>query len=213
MTRIELGDHVRGLPVHDRADEPALLGEVEAHEAAVGERAPEDALDRRLDVAEHLELAVEELREEDRQDVVGIRRAGELAPEMRALRVRVRPVLDPARAAGRRIGVLRDVADRVDVVERRAEPLVDDDAVVDVGARFLRELDVRDDADADDREEALHRLPVLRPRPGQEAPVSGELLELRLEQDVDALAAVEVDELRGELGAAELRHQRRPPSR
>ena len=185
----------------------AVLGQVEADETAVRERAAKHAVDGGLDVAEHLELAIEELREEDRQLVVCLVRACELAAEVRALRVRVRPVLDPPHAARGRVRVPGDVADRVHVRERGAEPLVDDDSVLDVRAGVLRQLDVRHDADADDREEALDRPAVRRPRPGQQASVARELLELGLEQDLDALAPVELHELRRQVGAAELRHQ------
>ena len=49
----------------DGADETVVLGQVEADETAVGERAAKHALRGRLDVAEDLKLAIEELREED----------------------------------------------------------------------------------------------------------------------------------------------------
>ena len=119
-----------------------------------------------LDVAEHLQLAPEELREEDGQRVVGRARARQLPAEVRALRVGVRPVLDAAVPPRRRVGIAGDVADRVDVGQRGAEPLVDDDPVVDVRPRLLGELDVRHDADTDDREVALDRLarPSCAPR-------------------------------------------------
>ena len=70
-------------------------------------------------------------------------------------------MLDPAQAPRGRIRVLGDVADRVDVGERRPEAPVHDDPVVDVGAGSLRQLDVRLDADPDDREIALER-PAVR---------------------------------------------------
>ena len=82
----------------DRADQPLLLRQVEADQPSVRERASQHALDCRLDVPEHLELAVEELREEHREPVVGGGRAGELLAEVDALGVGVRPVLDAAQA-------------------------------------------------------------------------------------------------------------------
>ena len=149
------------MAVDDRADELALLGQVEADQPAVGEGAAEDAFDRGLDVPEHLQLLVEELREEHRHLVVRGSRSSELAAEVTALGRGVRPVLDPAQAPRGRIRVLGDVADRVDVGERRPEVPVHDDPVVDVCARSFRELDVRLDADPDDREIALER-PAVR---------------------------------------------------
>ena len=118
------------------------------------------------------------------------------------MRRRVRPVLDPARPPRDRIREARDITDRVDVVERRAKPLVDDDAVVHLGPRCLRELDVRNDPHADDREIALERLPVGRSRAREELAVAGQLLELRVQQDVDPLGAIELDQLVRELGRA-----------
>ena len=137
-------------------------------------------------------LRLEELREEDGQLVVRGPVPGELAPEVAALR-RWSSTSARSGASDRgRVGEARDVADRVDVGERSAEPLVDDHAVVDGRAGRLGELDVRLDADADDREVALHRGAVGQPGAGQELAVAGELLELRLEQELDSLAAIEL---------------------
>ena len=119
--------------------------------------------------------------------------ARQLAAEVRTLRVRVRPVLDPPQAPRRGVGIPRDVADRVHVRERGAEALVDDDPVVDLRPGLLGELDVGDDADPDDREVALERPAVVRARAGQEPSVARQLLELRPEQHVDALRAVELE--------------------
>src|SRR6185312_7837093 len=146
----------------DGSDELSFSRELEADEAPFGERAADDRLRRRLRVAEHLELLVEELREEHGELVVRGPRAGELASQVTALRVRARPVLDPAETPGRGVGIARNVADRVDVRERRAEALVDDDSVVDLRAGVLGELDVGHDPDADDRQVALDRRAVLR---------------------------------------------------
>ena len=193
----------------DGAHEMPALVEMEADQTSFGQRPAEDAFRGPFHVAEHLELAAEELREEDGQLVV--RRAGprQLPAQVRTLGVGVRPVLDPALPSRGRVGVARDVTDRIDVLQRGAKALVDDDPVVDVCARLLRELDVRLDADSDDREVGLDRLSVVGARSCEEAPVARELLDLRLQTDVDTLRAVELDELGREIGAPELGHQRR----
>src|SRR4029079_4589950 len=106
-----LPERAGGLAVDAGPGELPLSREVEADEASVGERAAHDRLRRRLRVAQHLELLVEELREEHRQLVVCGARACKLPPEMAALRVRARPVLDPSETPGRGVGIARHVAD------------------------------------------------------------------------------------------------------
>src|SRR4029079_9969448 len=119
---------------------------MKSNKAPLVQRPAEDTFRGPLRVAEHLELAPEELREEDGQRVVRRARARQLPAEVRALGVGVRPVLDPALPSRGRIGATGDVTDPVDVLYLGAEARVDDDPIVDVRTRLLRKLDIRLDA-------------------------------------------------------------------
>ena len=187
-------DDVGRLAVDDGADETAVLGQVEADETAVGERAAKHALDRGLDVAEHLELAIEELREEDRELVVG----GSSRPRAGGRGARpARPRSTSARCAacGPRSGPgtgrrRRSRTRPASEVRKRSSTTIPSStsAPASCASSTFGTTPI-----ADDREEALDRPAVRRPRTGQQASVARQLLELGLEQDLDALAPVQLD--------------------
>ena len=139
---------------------------------------------------------------------VGVAAAlGERAAEIGALVVRVAPVLDPARAPGDGVVEARDVADRVDVVDRRPEVVVDDDAVVELDTRPFEKLGPGLDADPDDGEEGFDLLARGGHAAGQRAAVRPELLDLLAEQELDAVLAVEIRDLARELLRGECGNQ------
>ncbi len=114
-------------------------------------------------------------------------------------------MLDPARAPGHGVVEARDVADRVDVVDRRLEVVVDDDAVVELETRPFEKLGPGLHADPDDGEEGFDLLARGGHGAGQRAAVRPELLDLLSEQQLDAVLAVEIRDLvrellRGECG-------------
>ena len=71
---------------------------------------------------------------------------------------RVLDRFEPDAPAGKRVGVLGAVADRVNDRIARAKALVHDDAVANLEARPLCQLDVRHDADAHEHEIRRKRL-------------------------------------------------------
>ena len=85
--------------------------------------------------------------------------------------------------------------------------VVDDDAVVELEARPFEESGLRLDADADDDAEGLDLLAGRGHGAGQRAAVRAELLDLLPEQQLDAVLAVELRDLVGELLRGERRHQ------
>jgi hypothetical protein len=132
-----------------RPDE-ALALEVEDDRVAVFERPARDAVVVLRHVAEDLQGQPEGLGEERGDAVEAAVRAGEHLADLRALVVRVRPVLDPTAASEERIVEPRDVAGGIDVRGAGPEVFVDEDAVVDRDAAALEERHGRLDADADD---------------------------------------------------------------
>ena len=64
-------------------------------------------------------------------------------------------MLDAAMAARDHIVETSDVAHGVDMLRRRAEEVVDDDAVVDCDPAAFQKLDVRCDTHTDDGEESF----------------------------------------------------------
>ena len=141
--RLELVDHVARLPHDDRGDRAAPRGDRSRRGCAPGStRAGRPR--RRPPCRRAAAADVEHLREERRHLVVALPAAGEVAPEVGSLVVGVAPVLDPARPARDDVVEARDVADRVDVGDRGAEVVVDDDAVVDLDPAALEEVDVGD---------------------------------------------------------------------
>ena len=147
------------------------------------------------------------MKKTDDLGVGGAAVLGERLPEVAALVVGVAPVLDPALTAGDGVVEARDVADRIDVIDRRAEVVVDDDAVVELEARSFEEPGLRLDADADDGEEGFDLLARGGHGAGQRAAVRPELLDLLAEQQLDAVLAVEVGDLVRELLRGERRHE------
>ena len=89
----------------------------------------------------------------------------------------------------------------------RAEVVVDDDAVVELEARPVEKSGLRLHADADDDAEGLDLLAGGGHGAGQRAAVRAELLDLLPEQQLDAVLAVELRDLVGELLRGERRHQ------
>ena len=109
-------------------------------------------------------------------------RTGEVASQVFPMGVGVAPVLDPAPAAGNDVIEERDVADRVDVLDRGAEVVVDHDPVLDLDRAAGEEVDDRLDAHSHDREEGLDRAARGGAGAGQHAAVRLELLDLLTEQ-------------------------------
>ena len=85
--------------------------------------------------------------------------------------------------------------------------VVDDDPVVELEAAAVEEVDVGLDTDADDREERLDRAARGGADAGQHEAVRLELLDLLAEHELDAVLAVELGDLVGELGRRERRHE------
>src|SRR5581483_3003427 len=164
-----------------------------AQEAVEGTLAAEVAVERRVVVAGTVAVdpeALPELLREERRDgvVTRVGVAREDASECRTVVGGVRPVLDAAVPPVQRVEELRNVADRVDAVARRAEPVVDDDAASYLESRVARELDVRFDADTRDEQ------------------VRGRDLGL-LESQVDTVPPIRLVQRVGERGAVERREE------
>ena len=85
--------------------------------------------------------------------------------------------------------------------------VVDDDPVVELEAAAVEEVDVRLDTHADDGEERLDRATRCGADARQHEPVRVEFLDLLSLQELDALFAVELRDLVGELGRRERRHE------
>src|SRR5215212_10920089 len=98
-------------------------------------------------VAEELQRDSEDLGEERRDRVVAPVATRQHLPDLGALVVGVRPVLDSSPATEERVEEVRDVAGSVDVWDVGLEALVDDDAVVDLDPAALEEVGHRRDAD------------------------------------------------------------------
>src|SRR5713226_8311046 len=111
-------------------------------------------------IAEETHGDAMELGEEAGDDVVSALTGGEQLPELGALVVRVRPVLDAAATAEHGVIEAGDVADRVDALDGRLEALVDDDAVIHLDSRALEPADRRRNADADDGEVGFELEPL-----------------------------------------------------
>jgi hypothetical protein len=141
-------------------------------------------------VAEDLDRGAEDLGEERRHRVVAAFAACEDLADLRALVIRVRPVLDAATLLEERVVEAGDVAGRIHVRHVALEPLVDDDPVVQLDAAPVEEGRHRLDADADDREIGLDFAAVLGRHP-REGAVAVECPDFVAEDELDAFLLVQ----------------------
>ena len=111
-------------------------------------------------------------------------------------------MLYPPLTREQRVEEVGDVAGRIDGGRGALEALVHDDAVVEDESASVEEADARNDPDADDREvgggaETALGFHVLEPV------VAAEARHHLLQQHVDAVLAIEGEQLLAQLGGAE----------